>query len=178
MQGTEGRAPIFIRTLRPDDWPAVEEIYRQGIDDGEATFEATTPSWEAFDAGKVPSPRLVAHDADGTIAGWAAASPISARPAYRGVIEHSVYVHRAARGRGIGRMLLFAFVEAADEAGYWTIQSSVFPENTASLRLHEAAGFRPVGRRERIARLETGPRAGQWRDTIMIERRSRRNGND
>ena len=110
--------------------------------------------------------------------GWAAASLVSTRAAYRGVIEHSVYLHRDARGRGMGRMLLTAFVEAADEAGYWTIQSSIFPENRASLALHEAAGFRVVGRRERIARSALGEHAGMWRDTLLVERRSARNGAD
>ena len=97
---------------------------------------------------------------------------------YRGVVEHSVYVDRRARGAGIGRMLLTAFLDAADAAGVWTVQSSIFPENVASLRLHEAAGFRVVGRRERIAKSGAGSRSGQWRDTILIERRSRAVGVD
>lgn len=84
--------------------------------------------------------------------GWAAASPVSSREVYRGVIEHSVYVHPGHHGHGIGRQFLEAFIAAAEDAGYWMIQSSIFPENTASLRLHEQAGFRVVGRRERIAR--------------------------
>lgn len=165
-----------IRRLEVADWPAVEIIYQQGIDDGEATFETHTPDWASFDAGKVAQPRLVAIDDDGRVLGWAAASAVSSRAAYRGVIEHSVYVHRAARGRGIGRLLLDAFVTDADAAGFWMIQSSIFPENAASLRLHEAAGFRVVGTRERIARSQRGPHAGRWRDTILIERRSVVNG--
>ncbi|WP_228484516.1 GNAT family N-acetyltransferase [Microbacterium cremeum] len=167
---------MHVREMNPGDWPAVEEIYREGIEDGEATFETRTPAWQDFDAGKVATPRLVAHDDDGRIVGWAAASPVSSRPAYRGVIEHSVYVHRGARGRGIGALLLAAFIERAEAEGYWTIQSSVFPENTASLRVHERAGFRIVGRRERIAQSMLGPHAGRWRDTVLIERRSARNG--
>src|SRR5215207_8879370 len=115
-----------LRSMTSSDWSAVEEIYRQGIEDGEATFETTTPTWDAFDAGKIPAPRLVALDEGGRILGWAAASPVSARAAYRGVIEHSVYIRRDARGRGLGRLLLDAFVTACDEAGFWTIQSSIF----------------------------------------------------
>ncbi|MER7796580.1 N-acetyltransferase family protein [Microbacterium sp. NPDC096154] len=157
--------------MTPDDWPAVERIFREGIATGEATFEIATPSWQAFDAGKVDDPRLVAEDDEGAVLGWAAASQVSSREAYRGVIEHSIYIADAARGRGVGRILLSAFVSAADAAGFWTIQSSIFPENEASLRLHEGAGFRQVGRRERIAQSRLGPRAGQWRDTILIERR-------
>lgn len=166
-----------IREMVRADWPEVEEIYRQGIEDGEATFESAPPTWEAFDAGRVPSPRLVAHR-DEVIVGWAAASPVSSRAVYRGVVEHSVYVHRGARGMGVGRALLDAFLAAADAAGFWTVQASVFPENAASLRLHEAAGFRVVGRRERIARSSVGPRAHEWRDTLLIERRSAVNGRD
>ena len=160
-----------IRSMTPADWSAVEEIYKHGIEDGEATFETETPTWEAFDAGKLPEPRLVALDESGAVVGWAAASAVSTRAAYRGVIEHSVYVHRSARGHGLGRLLLDAFVTASDEAGFWTIQSSIFPENAASLRVHEAAGFRTMGRRERIARSLLGAHAGQWRDTVLIERR-------
>lgn len=161
-----------VRAMTPEDWDRVEEIYRQGIEDGEATFETDPPTWAEFDAGRLQVPRLVAVDDDGAVLGWAAASRVSSREVYRGVIEHSVYVDRAARGRGIGRLLLAAFVEAAEAAGAWTIQSSVFPGNAASLRLHEAAGFRVVGRRERIARSARGPHAGTWRDTLLIERRS------
>ena len=149
----------------------------RGIGGGEATFEVTTPSWEQFDAGKTRDARLVATSENGTVVGWAAASPVSARAAYQGVIEHSVYVHPDVHGQGIGRLLLDAFITAADNAGYWTIQSSIFPENTASLRLHETAGFRIIGTRERVARSELGPHAGTWRDTVLIERRSTRNGN-
>lgn len=167
-----------IRAMGASDWTAVEEIYRQGIDDGEATFETQTPTWDAFDGGKLAVPRLVAADEAGRVLGWAAASPVSTRAAYRGVIEHSVYVRRDARGQGWGRLLLDAFVTASDLAGFWMIQSSVFPENTASLRMHETAGFRPVGTRERIARSLCGTHAGQWRDTVLIERRSVVNGRD
>ncbi|MCR2783558.1 MULTISPECIES: GNAT family N-acetyltransferase [unclassified Microbacterium] len=169
---------MTLREMTATDWPAVAEIYRQGIEDGEATFETRTPTWPEFDAGKLTSPRLVSTGDDERVLGWAAASPVSSREAYRGVIEHSVYVDRGARGQGIGRLLLAAFVDAADAAGLWTIQSSIFPENTASLRLHEAAGFRVVGRRERIARAAVGPHAGSWRDTVLIERRSTRAGCD
>jgi L-amino acid N-acyltransferase YncA len=167
-----------IRGMTPADWPAIEEIYRHGIDEGEATFETHTPTWEAFDRGKLAEPRLVAVDESDDVLGWAAASPVSPRAAYRGVIEHSVYVHREARGHGLGRLLLNAFVTACDEAGFWTVQSSIFPENIASLRVHQAAGFRVIGKRERIARSALGAHAGRWRDTVLIERRSTVNGTD
>ncbi|QHC72221.1 GNAT family N-acetyltransferase [Rathayibacter sp. VKM Ac-2801] len=161
-----------IRAMTPEDWASVETIYREGIATGHATFEAEPPTWEAFDAGKLDVGRLVAVDRD-QILGWAALSPVSSRPVYRGVVEHSVYIASSARGRGIGAELLQALIDAADAAGLWTIQSSIFPENTASLALHDRAGFRRVGTRERIAQMTYGSAAGTWRDTILIERRRR-----
>jgi phosphinothricin acetyltransferase len=157
---------VLIRALAPEDWPAVEAIYAEGIATRQATFEMATPSWEEFDAGRLPEPRLVAVEGD-RIVGWAALSPTSRRECYAGVVEHSVYVTAEARGRGIGRALMERLLTGADAAGLWTIQTSIFPENEASLALHERLGFRVVGRRERIAQLD-----GVWRDTILLERRS------
>ncbi|SDO36310.1 phosphinothricin acetyltransferase [Microbacterium sp. ru370.1] len=166
----------LVRALERTDWAAVEDIYREGIEGGNATFETETPTWDAFDQAKARFGRLVAVDDTRVVVGWVAASPVSARAAYRGVVEHSVYVAPRAQGRGIGAALLRAFIAAAEMNGVWTIQSSIFPENAASLRLHESLGFREVGRRERIARSSIGPWAGQWRDTVLIERRSAMNG--
>jgi L-amino acid N-acyltransferase YncA len=161
---------VDIRDLEPGDWATVEAIYRHGIEAGNATFESEPPTWEHFDAGKRGDLRLVAL-VDGVVVGWAAASAVSRRAVYDGVVEHSVYVAPDQHGQGIGRQLVDALIDRADAVGVWTIQSSIFPENEASLRLHEASGFRVVGRRERIALMPTGPFAGQWRDTILIERR-------
>lgn len=166
---------VTIREMRPEDWPQVEAIYREGIDAGNATFESDPPRWEEFDAGKVRDVRLVAVDGD-QVVGWAAASPVSSRVVYRGVIEHSVYVAKASQGKGIGRELLAAFVEAAAAVGYWTVQSSIFPENDASIALHEKHGFRVVGRREAIALMTYGPHAGEWRDAVLVEWRSPKRG--
>ncbi|MFF9565623.1 GNAT family N-acetyltransferase [Leifsonia sp. NPDC014704] len=162
---------ITIRPLAHADWPAVETIYREGIATGNATFEAQPPSWENFDASKLAVARLVAVDNSPTVLGWAAVSPTSARPVYRGVVEHSVYVAGAAQGKGVGRALLASLIDACDAADIWTIQSSIFPENAASLALHDRAGFRRIGTRERIALMPYGPWAGKWRDTVLIERR-------
>jgi len=163
----------LIRPMFADDWSVVEAIYREGIATGNATFEAEPPSWEAFDGGKLTTGRLVAADDAGAVMGWVAASPVSGREVYRGVVEHSVYVAQRAQGSGIGRALLAAFIDAADATGIWTIQSSVFPENGPSLALHERMGFRRIGRRERIAYMTYGPWGGRWRDTILLERRRR-----
>ena len=154
-----------IREMRAEDWPAVEAIYAEGIATRNATFETETPTWAEFDAGRLRDHRLVAIDGD-RIVGWAAFSPTSGRTCYAGVVEHSVYVASECRGRGIGRTLLGALVRGADAGGIWTIQTSMFPENKASLALHERLGFRVVGRRERIAQLDD-----VWRDTILLERR-------
>lgn len=164
---------LNVRELEPADWAAVRTIYRQGIDAGNATFETEPPEWEQFDAGKRSDLRLVAVDHDGAVVGWAAASPVSTRAVYSGVVEHSVYVAADRQRLGIGRTLMAALIERAGEVGVWTIQSSIFAENEASLKLHEALGFRVVGRRERIGLMAAGPWAGRWRDTILIEWRAR-----
>jgi phosphinothricin acetyltransferase len=146
---------------------AVLAIYQAGIDEGNATFETTAPTWPKFDQSKLAEHRFVALDDAGVVLGWAAAVPVSDRCVYAGVVEHSVYVDASARGRGIGRALLTALVDSTEAAGIWTIQAGVFPENTASLALHRALGFREVGRRERVGRQH-----GTWRDVILVERRS------
>jgi L-amino acid N-acyltransferase YncA len=165
-------ATLTLVRMEAEHWPEVEAIYAAGIATGHATFEATTPTWEVFDVGHLPDHRHVCLDADGTVLGWAAVSPVSARAVYAGVVEHSVYVIPAARGCGVGRVLLEKLIRSTEAAGIWTIQSSVFPENTASLALHRATGFCEIGTRRRIARMSTGPLAGHWRDTVLLERRS------
>jgi L-amino acid N-acyltransferase YncA len=141
-------------------------IYQAGMDEGNATFETRAPSWDKFTAARLPAHRFVAV-AEGEVAGWVAASAVSDRRVYAGVVEHSVYVDPAARGQGIGRQLLDALITSTETAGIWTIQSGIFPENTASTVLHQAAGFRVIGTRERI-----GQHHGRWRDVLFIERRS------
>jgi phosphinothricin acetyltransferase len=152
-----------IRPLAPADWPAVAAIYAEGIATGNATFQTEVPSWEAWDGSHLPE-RLVAEEG-GEVLGWAALSRVSDRCCYAGVAEGSVYVSE--RGRGIGRVLLSELVARSEHAGIWTIQTGIFPENQASLRLHEGCGFRRVGVRERLGRLD-----GVWRDVVLLERRS------
>ncbi|MCC3290885.1 GNAT family N-acetyltransferase [Arthrobacter sp. zg-Y1110] len=180
MSSTPAAVPegaVLVRPLLASDWPAVRSIYAAGIATGQATFESAVPEWEAFDSAHLAGLRLVADTGSG-ILGWAAASPVSTRDAYRGVVEHSVYIAPAARGRGIGRLLLRALVASAETSGIWTLQCSIFPENMASLALHQAAGFRVVGRRQRVAKMGHGPHAGEWRDTLFLERRSGSAGTD
>jgi len=153
--------------MTPGDWEQVRAIYLEGVREGNSTFETEAPSWEAWNDAHHKNPRLVMRDSE-RVLGWAALSPVSKRRVYSGVAEVSVYVTECARGKGIGRALLEALIERSEEAGIWTLQASIFPENEASIELHLKCGFREVGRRERIARLH-----GVWRDTILFERRSK-----
>jgi phosphinothricin acetyltransferase len=157
--------------LTAEHWPEVSTIYIDGIATAHATFESEPPNWEHFTASHLANQRHVAME-DDRVLGWVAASAVSDRCVYAGVVEDSVYVAERARGHGVGQLLLQTLIESTEAAGIWTIQSGIFPENHASLRLHERAGFRVVGTRERIGCMTYGPLAGVWRDVIMIERRS------
>jgi L-amino acid N-acyltransferase YncA len=155
-----------IDQMRASDWEQVRAIYLEGIRTGHATFETEAPSWEQWNDAHLPVARVVMRDGERVLA-WGALSPVSKRQVYRGVAELTVYVAESARGRGIGRALLEALIIESERNGIWTLQASIFPENTASVELHRRCGFREVGRRERIAMLN-----GVWRDTLLFERRS------
>src|SRR5262249_27234500 len=156
-----------IEALTPADWEAVRGIYREGIATGHATFETDAPNWDGWVQGRLQECQLVARSG-GRVIGWAALSPVSARPVYGGVAAVSLYVASSARCRGVGKSLMRALIAASERAGIWTLQGAIFPENAASLALVMACGFREVGHRERI-----GCMNGVWRDTILVERRSR-----
>ena len=155
-----------VRPLTALDYPAVQAIYQQGIDDGDATFETRVKSWEDWDRATAAAARLVAVDA-GVVVGWACLSDVSSRCVYGGVAETSVYVHRDHRGKGVGRQLLEALVATSEQAGYWTLQARIFPENRASIALHRALDFQPMGRHRRLGKLRS-----QWRDVDLLERHS------
>ena len=155
-----------LSPLTHEHWPQVREIYLAGVATGDATFETNAPSWEEWDASHLKFARLVLSSA-ADIKGWAALSRVSARKAYAGVAEVSVYVAPDCHGQGLGTTLLVALISESEKNGIWTLQASIFPENLASLALHRSAGFREVGRRERIAKLN-----GVWRSTVLLERRS------
>ncbi|MCX4482134.1 GNAT family N-acetyltransferase [Streptomyces cellulosae] len=162
-----GALSAVVVPLTAEHAEQVLAIYQAGIDEGNATFETSPPSWEVFETGKLPEHRFATVDEGGAVLGWVAASRVSDRCAYAGVVEHSVYMHPAARGRGIASALLKALIDSTEQAEIWTIQSGIFPENTASLAVHERAGFRVIGTRERIGRQH-----GVWRDVVLVERRS------
>ncbi len=158
---------ITIEKMNDKDWPAVAAILKEGIATGHARFEDTIPTWEQFDSTHLSTCRLVARSG-AAIVGWFVLNSVSSRDVYRGVAEVSIYVKASTRGLGIGKILLQAGIDASERAGIWTLQSGVFPENTASLTLHERCGFRVVGYRERLGLMH-----GTWRDVVLMERRSK-----
>ncbi|WP_433544285.1 N-acetyltransferase family protein (plasmid) [Streptomyces sp. CA-294286] len=160
-------AAVTVAPLEIVHATQVREIHQAGIDEGHATFETTAPAWDVFDAAKLPAHRFAALDEEGRLLGWAAVSRVSERGAYAGVVEHSVYVHPEARGRGVAAVLLGTLIDSTEAGGIWTLQAGVFPENAASLAVHRRAGFRVIGTRERIGRHH-----GIWRDVVLLERRS------
>ena len=159
-------ADITTRPATDEDLPSVLAIYGEGLATRNATFETRLPTAEQLRERWLPGMAWVA-ELDEQVVGWTAITPVSARECYAGVGETSVYVAETARGRGVGKALLFAQVTEADKAGLWTLQTAIFPENRASLALHRSAGYRTLAVRTRIAQLD-----GVWRDTVLLERRS------
>jgi phosphinothricin acetyltransferase len=156
-----------IREMTPDDWNAVAAIYAEGIATGYATFETEIPDYDTWDANHLKIGRIVATE-DDRILGWAALSPVSGRCVYGGVAEVSVYTRANNRGKGIGMLLMTALVARSEKAGFWTLQSGIFPENRGSVKLHEKAGFRLIGTREKVGKLD-----GVWKDNLLFEKRSK-----
>ena len=163
----------IIRNLEPQDWPAIREIYVQGIATGNATLEISPPEWEVWNQSHVQDHRYVVISESGEITGWAALTPVSGRCVYAGVAEVSVYVGSDFRGQKIGDTLLKHLIEQSEKSGYWTLQAGIFPENIPSLNLHQKNGFRVIGYRENIGKMN-----GIWRSVNLLERRSKVTGID
>jgi phosphinothricin acetyltransferase len=163
---------IEFRTMVDTDWPRVAEVYHQGIDTKNSTFESVVPSWESWDRSHLESCRIVAVSA-GAVIGWGALVGVSARKVYSGVAEVSIYIADNFKKQGIGSLLMDKLIAESEAKGFWTLQAVMFPENTASLRLHKNKGFRIVGYREHLGKMD-----GKWRDVILLERRSKVNGID
>ena len=161
---------VAIRSMTKNDWIQVAEIYRQGIETGNATFESQIPSWDKWDLAHVRSCRVVAT-IDNIVVGWAALIPVSARKVYAGVGEVSIYISNKYKGLKIGTKLLDRLIEESEKEGFWTLQAGIFPENAASIKLHQNHGFRIIGYREKIGQMK-----GIWRDTVLLERRSKKIG--
>jgi L-amino acid N-acyltransferase YncA len=159
---------IIIRTLTPEDYSVIKEIYELGIQSGNATFETKAPAWNEWDRSHLATCRFFAIDENGNGTGWAALTPVSGRCVYSGVAEVSVYVHPGFQGKGIGKKLLLELIAESEKQNIWTLQAGIFPENTASLKIHEQCGFRQVGYHEKIGKMKN-----VWRDTALLERRSK-----
>lgn len=163
---------LIIRELHFTDWKSIKEIYESGILTNLATFETTAPDWDKWNNAHLTFARIVAI-VDNEVIGWAALSPVSNRCVYGGVAEVSVYVSDKVKGRGIGTQLLQYLIKESEKNGIWTLQSGIFKDNLASLKIHETAGFRVIGYRERIGKLNN-----EWKDTILLEKRSKLIGVD
>jgi L-amino acid N-acyltransferase YncA len=155
-----------IEKLSEKHWPEVKAIYESGVATGNANFSHTIPDWDAWDKTHVKNCRLVTTE-NGVVLGWAALTVISDHCVFAGVAEISVYIAEASRGKGVGKKLLSELVKLSEQNNFWTLESRIFIENLASIKIHEENGFRIIGSRERIGQLN-----GVWRDTLLLERRS------
>lgn len=161
---------INLRQALPSDWSAIRDIYLEGIATELATFETACgvpDKGEAWFSGKIDQSIFVATSGD-QVQGWSALSAVSDRCVYGGVGEVSVYVASQASGKGIGRQLLQALIDFAEQHNYWTLQAGIFEENKASIRLHEKCDFRIIGTREKLGKLND-----EWKNVVLMERRSR-----
>ena len=156
-----------IRVMQPEDAAKIIDIYQEGIDGGNATYEKTAPNWEAWDSKYLKVCRFVLENEANETVGWCALLPVSDRACFKGVAEVSIYLDSSVQGKGLGKLLLKKLILDSEEQGFWTLQAGIFPENEASIAIHRKLGFRVVGRRERLGQLN-----GAWRDVVLLERRS------
>lgn len=159
---------LTFKPLTEADYPIVREIYELGIQSGNSTFQTESSPWSEWNKGHLQNCRLVAMDENGQMVGWAALTPVSGRCVYAGVAEVSVYVHPDHQGKGIGKALLKELIAESEKQNLWLLEAGIFPENKASIKIHEQNGFRKVGYREKIGKMKN-----VWRDTVLLERRSK-----
>ena len=157
-----------IREMLPEDGEKVLEIFQEGIEGGNATFDPVSPTWESWDQKHFNICRFILEDENQEILGWAALQPISSRDCFKGVAEVSIYLKNEIQGKGLGSMLLQKLILDSEEHDFWTLQAGIFPENNASIIVHEKWGFRLIGKREKIGQMN-----GLWRDIVLLERRSK-----
>ncbi len=165
-------ANIQINTILEDNFSEVQQIYLQGLETGNASFETSVPDWNKWNKQHCLHSRI-SVSIDNKMIGWAALSPVSERCVYDGVSEISVYVHKDFRDQGVGTILLKRLIDESESNGIWSLMSGVFPENKTSIKLHLNEGFRIVGTREKIAKMNN-----VWRDTLLLQRRSTKIGID
>lgn len=156
-----------IQQLRQQQYVTVRKIYEEGIATGNATFQTEAAEWEEWDKSHLQHSRIVAIE-NNVVVGWAALTPVSGRCVYAGVAEVSVYVSSSFRRKGIGKLLLEKLIEESEKNNIWTLQAGIFPENNPSLKIHQELGFRQLGIRKKIGQMK-----GIWRDTVLLERRSK-----
>jgi len=156
-----------IRIMQPEDANRVLEIFQQGINGRNATFDKEIPNWEKWDKEHFPVSRFVMENENEKVIGWCALAPVSNRECFKGVAEISIYLDNEFHNRGLGKILLKKLILDSEENGFWTLQAGIFPENTASISIHQSLGFRKIGIREKIAEMN-----GVWRDIVLLERRS------
>lgn len=161
-----------IVSINKDHYPDIAAIYKQGIDTGMATFETSVPSWESWSENKLQHSRFIAFENNQAL-GWAALSKVSSRCVYEGVAEVSIYISENHRGKGVGKILMEHLIKDSEKHGIWTLQSGMFPENEATVALHKVFGFRIIGYREKIGKL-----GDVWKDSLIMERRSKIVGTD
>lgn len=157
-------------SIREDNYAEVVDIYLEGIATGMATFETQAPFWKEWEEKHLPFGNITLKE-EGKIQGWAALSAVSSRCVYAGVAEVSVYVAAAARGKGVGRKLLYKLIDISEENNIWTLQAGIFRNNEASINLHKSCGFRVIGYKEKIGKL-----GNEWLDNMLLERRSTKVG--
>lgn len=157
-----------IRPMQTGDADKVLEIFQQGINGGNATFDKVAPTWEAWDTKHFNLCRFVLEDKNDQVVGWCALQPVSNRDCFKGVAEVSIYLDGSVQGKGLGTILLKKLILDSEEHDFWTLQAGIFPENKVSIAIHQKQGFRTVGTREKIGEMN-----GQWRDIVLLERRSK-----
>lgn len=159
----------MIRAAERADLPGILAIVNQAIEHTTAHFDtaARTPAQQEqwYDERRGAGlPVLVAAEGE-RVLGFGSYGPFRARAAYERTVEHSVYVAEAMRGRGLGRALLGALVEAARGEGRHVMVGGLDASNAASLAFHRAMGFREVGRLPQV-----GWKFGRWLDLVFVQR--------
>jgi L-amino acid N-acyltransferase YncA len=163
---------MHIRHARREDLPAIVEVYNSTVALGTVTADTEPVSVDSriewFEA-HAPHrhPLWVAADEAGRMIGWLSFSAFYGRPAYRRTAELSIYLAEAARGRGLGRLLLARAVEEAPALGFAVLLGFIWRQNLPSVRLFERCGFAEWGCLPRVAEI-----GGREFDTLILGRRT------